>query len=492
MLLLAQKIGIKSVSFERLSSKSGSPGRLHARQRRPRSSSASWPVLEWPDRQFQIGKPLEASTAWRVSERAAVDSDDALFVVGDALDVASKLRGKGYESSVKIVYLDPPFFSKEDYVHEARLDGHASGRVVRTDAFADRWGGSDVIAYLEMLGPRLEAATNLLRRDGTIWLHLDYRAAYFARMLLDEIMGPRAFINEIVWRRAPNLGRQAASHQFGRTLDTILVYGGPDARLLPPTRLEPIEESAIRFDDEGRPFTAAPRGDYTDASIVKLAAEGRVHTTASGKVYIKYFLVKNAGDVWCRERRVDALWTDVPPLRHVSASERTGYPTQKPLALLERIIASASKPGELVVDLFAGSGTTGEAAYRLGRRFILGDLGAVSRATARARLLRAGAPLKIISEPGPIAPEPVVASIERDLVQSKVTLTSPEDPLCWTVGAIDGEVYVTHWHAARSLGVRGKGTAMTSSGLDLTSAITVRAYADDGRVWQSHLDASPR
>lgn len=489
-MLLAQKIGTKSVSFGRLSSKSDPPVRTRIRRQGSRSSWAGWPVLDWPHRQFRVGKELEACSAWTVDERASVDSDDALFVVGDALDVAAKLRGRGYESKVKVVYLDPPFFSKVDYVHEARLDGHASGRVVSTDAFADKWGGSDVTAYLEMLGPRLEVAARLLSRDGTIWLHLDYRAAYFARMLLDEIMGPRSFINEIVWRRAPNLGRQATSNQFGRTLDTILVYGGPDAELLPPTRLEPIEESAIRFDDEGRPFTAAPRGDYTDASIAKLAAEGRVHTSASGKVYIKYFLVKNVDDVWCRERRVDALWTDVPPLRHASASERTGYPTQKPLALLERIITSASKPGDLVVDLFAGSGTTGEAAHRLGRRFIMGDVGAVSCATARARLLRAGAPLKIIREPSAIASESLVASIERDLVESKVTLTAPADPLCWTVGAMDGNTYVTHWHAARSLGVRGKGTAMTSCALDLVDGITVRAYADDGRVWQNRVDGS--
>ena len=94
------------------------------------------------------------------------------------------------------------------------------------------------------------------------------------RVILDEIMGRSAFKNEIVWRRAPNLGRQAANGQFGRTLDTIVVYGNPEATLRPPTRLEPIEPSSIRWDDEGRPFTSAPRGDYTDASIAKDTESG--------------------------------------------------------------------------------------------------------------------------------------------------------------------------------------------------------------------------
>ena len=86
-------------------------------------------------------------------------------------------------------------------------------------------------AYLDMLAPRLEAAASLLRDDGTIWVHLDWRAAYLVRVVLDEILGRDAFMNEIVWRRAPNLGRQAASAQFGRTLDTIVVYGKKDAKI---------------------------------------------------------------------------------------------------------------------------------------------------------------------------------------------------------------------------------------------------------------------
>jgi DNA methylase len=272
---------------------------------------------------------------------AAGVGESGRLVLGDALDVAGALAGEGLGGAVDLVYVDPPFASQAAYTHEARLDGPADGRVVRTTAYDDRWD-RDVGGYLDMLAPRLEGLVTLLAPTGTIWVHVDWRASYLVRALLDEIMGRDAFVNEIVWRRAPNLGRQAASHQFGRTLDTLVVYGKPRAKLVPPTRLEPIDRGAVRWDAAGRPFTTAPRGDYTDESIARLEAEGRVHRTASGKVYVKYFLVKDGEGRHCRERRVDALWTDVPPLRHARTGERTGFPTQKPRALLDRVIACAS------------------------------------------------------------------------------------------------------------------------------------------------------
>src|SRR5262249_30649411 len=161
------------------------------------------------------------------------------------------------------------------------------------------------------------------------------------------------------------------------------VYGKGDAKVTPPTRLEPIDDRAVRFDEKKRPFTTAPRGDYTDASIEKLEREGRVHRTATGRVYIKYFLVEKDGHHF-RERRVDALWTDVSPLRHAKTTERTGYPTQKPLALLDRIVRCASPEGGLVVDLFSGSGTTAEAAARAHRRAMVADKSPIAIATARS------------------------------------------------------------------------------------------------------------
>jgi DNA modification methylase len=413
------------------------------------------------------------------------------LVLGDALDVARALADEGGPRA-DLVYIDPPFASQTAYVYEGRLDGPADGRVLRARAYDDRWNGGGMGTYLDMLAPRLEALAHLLAPTGTIWVHVDYRASYLVRLLLDELLGREAFVNEIVWRRAPNLGRQAASSQFGRTLDTIVVYGASaHAVLVPPTRLEPVPPGAVRWDDAGRPFTAAPRGDYTDASIDRLDKEGRVHRTASGKAYVKYFLVPNADGVWCRDRRVDALWTDVRPLRHATPGERTGFPTQKPRTLLDRIVACASPPGGLVVDLFAGSGTTGESAQALGRRFVVGDASPLAIATARARLLRAGAPLMVQECGGsfPSADAPTIAA-ERIESRVRVRLLEPPEPLAWAVGVLDPasgsdhphESLETVWHSERAPGMRAR-PALREAVIERTSGpLAVRVWSDEGRV----------
>jgi DNA modification methylase len=474
-----------------------------------RGADRSGVRLTWPGKRWREdcagGAPASAARAHTL-QTVEMAGDPASKVVqrlvhGDGLDVVGALAAEGLTGEVDLVYVDPPYASDRDYVAEARLDGPADGRNRRTLAYEDKWsierGG--VGAYLDMLAPRLEALTTLLSPRGTIWVHLDWRAAYLVRTILDEILGREAFRNEIVWRRAPNLGRQATSGQFGRTLDTLVVYGREKATLRPPTRLEPIEPNAIRWDEAKRPFTSAPRGDYTDASIAKLDAEGRVHRTASGRVYIKYFLVKNAEGVLCRERRVDALWTDVAPLRHAIASERTGYPTQKPRALLERIIACASDPGGIVVDGFAGSGTTAVAAHALGRRAILCDTSPVAIATARARLLREKAPLRIERVPGMTAPEaPVKVDLEVDAKTDRVRLVSPSEPLAWAIGTEQLGVFRSTWHAERIPGSKPTPAALEAQiprgQMPRGGALHVRVYCDDGSVgrWSSRASAGKR
>jgi DNA modification methylase len=445
--------------------------------------------LAWPGRVWRTS-PSTASvaepTTLRVLERIGPDAEALRLVHGDGLEVLGALANEGLRGKVDLVYVDPPYASERNYVAEARLDGPADGRALRSLAYEDRWteerGGLG--AYLDMLAPRLEALASLLSPRGTLWVHLDWRASYLVRVLLDEIFGRDAFLNEIVWRRAPNLGRQAASSQFGRTLDTIVVYGRPGATLTPPTRLEPIEPKAIRWDEEGRPFTSAPRGDYTDSSIAKLDAEGRVHRTATGRIYIKYFLVKDSEGRLCRERRVDALWTDVAPLRHAAAAERTGYPTQKPRALLERIIACATSPGALVVDAFGGSGTTGAAAHALGRKAILIDRSPVAIATARARLLRDGASLSVerASTMDASVSSPASASVE--VGDDCLRLVSPQEPLAWVVGQEkDGILHAT-WHSERAPGKKAV-PALLEAPCASDKTTRVRVYLDDGTlaVW---------
>ena len=454
--------------------------------------SADRARLFWPGRVWEPGArqlplaPRIVTTevpgdARETRDRRAAHA--ARLVQGDALDVGTALAREGLAGKVDLVYVDPPFGSQAAYVHEARIEGPADGRVVRTPAYDDRWNES-LSAYLDMLAPRLEALARLLSPAGTLWVHVDYRASYLVRILLDEILGRGAFVNEIVWRRAPNLGRQAASHQFGRTLDTLVVYGMPEAKLAPPTRLEPIEPAAVRRDEQGRPFTSAPRGDYTDASIARLEREGRVHRTASGKVYVKYFLVQDGEGTWCRERRVDALWADVPPLRHARPGERTGFPTQKPRALLDRVVACATPPGGLVVDLFAGSGTTGESAHAFGRRFVLGDASTLAIATARARLLRAGVPLAVqaCGGAGQKRGEAPRVRVERDAGRATVKLQEPCEPLAWAVdSAFDASrPFRAAWHSERAPGAKARPAEREATLEGAPGPLGVRVWYDDG------------
>ncbi len=403
-------------------------------------------------------------------------------IFGDALDAARILRARGLRAHV--VYVDPPYASQADYVAEARLDGVADGRKRRAVAFGDKWRGEAGIgAYLDMLAPRLEAAAALLHDEGTLWVHLDWRSAYLVRVVLDEIFGRDRFINEIVWRRAPNLGRQAASAQFGRTLDTILVYGREGARITPPTRLEPIAAKAVRFDDEGRAFTTAPRGDYTDASIAKLEREGRVHRTSTGRVYIKYFLVKDEGGVFFRERRVDALWTDVPPLRHATTAERTGYPDAEAARAARSHHPLRHQPrAALVVDFFCGSGTTLEAARsrgsprdRLGQEPHRDRDGALATDARRRRALdrakRGRSPARRRAHLG-----------RRRTPRHR--FVDPNEPLAWSVDTTGADVFRATWHAERTPG----GPASIPAFVDLDAApekVRVRAFGDDGTLYDA-------
>ena len=415
-------------------------------------------------------------------------SDDSNLVVnrvihGDALAVARVLERQGIGGTADVVYLDPPYASGVDYDHEDRLDG----RVTRAAAYRDRW--DDAASYLDMLMPRIAAAVPLLKPTGSIWVQVDWRASYLVRLVCDELLGRDRFLNEIVWRRAPNLGRQARSGQFGRTLDTIIVYGASSrARLVPPERLVAVPHRSARRDpNSGRWFTVAPRGDYTDASVARLEAEGRVHRTSSGGVAVKYWLEEDAEGRLGRRRPVDALWIDIPPLRHASTEERTGYPTQKPRALLERIIAAASPPGGLIVDLFAGSGTTGAAAAQLGRRFILGDASPVAIAAMRSRLLREGAtPLRLERCGGRTpAGRAKLAVRSHGASEMQVTLRCPPDahPVAWALDSTPGSAgpFRCGWHAERGTGRRPAPLALTAL-VPKSPSVRARVYFVDGTL----------
>ena len=253
--------------------------------------------------------------------------------------------------SVQLIYIDPPFNTGREQVRTNRTSRVSeSGRVgfqgkryeqvvskvlSYDDEFADYW------AFLE---PRLEESWRLLSDTGTLYLHLDYRESHYAKVLLDALFGRESFLNEIIW--AYDYGGKS-KNRWPAKHDTILVYVKNPAKYF------------FNSDEVDREPYMAP-GLVTPEKVAK----GKLPT-----------------DVWWH--------TIVSP----TGKEKTGYPTQKPLGVLRRIIQASSRPGNLVIDFFGGSGTTGAAAAALDRRFILVDQNPESIAVMRERFSVANVPV---------------------------------------------------------------------------------------------------
>ena len=351
--------------------------------------------LTWPGKRADLAGARLASEDDLELVECIGGRGENLVVHGDNLLCMHALR-KRIGGKIKLIYIDPPYATGLSYY--TLTDVGDAGAAIERRAYRDQRAGG-MVGYLEHMHERLSAMHGLLADDGHLFLHCDWRANSALRILLDEIFGADAFRNEIVWRRAPNLGRQAASSQLGRVIDSILVYSKtPGSKFPGPV---PKRRQEVALDRKGKPkgarwdddrecyFTTAPRGDYTDASIAMLRTKGRVYDSSTGKVYIKYFLTKGEDGRWYKEQPVDTLWDDfeVRPLRHRPKSEDMGYDTQKPEGLLERIIGWASAPGDLVADFYAGSGTTAAVAEAMGRRWLTTDIGTASIAVLRRRLL---------------------------------------------------------------------------------------------------------
>ncbi|MEO0248712.1 MAG: DNA methyltransferase, partial [candidate division WOR-3 bacterium] len=300
-----------------------------------------------------------------------------------------------------LVYLDPPFKSNQDYnVLFAEQNGSRSAAQIK--AFEDTWrwdqgaaaayeeivekggkvsqamqafrsflGESDMMAYLAMMAPRLVELRRVLKPTGSIYLHCDPTASHYLKMLMDAIFGGQNFRNEIVWRRTPFAGSsKARALQLPRSHDVILFYSKSDLRAWNPP-MKPYSESYLRRfkwdDNDGRgPYRKTLLKTFSSDTFERLRAEKRlvppVH--AGARWSYKQYLSESSGQI-----QIDDLWIDINAINPV-ARERLGYPTQKPEALLERILAASSNEGDVVLDPFCGCGTTIAAAEKLKRRWI--------------------------------------------------------------------------------------------------------------------------
>lgn len=319
------------------------------------------PRLEWESKTNEVPEPgtfRVDSLIYPQGEGYPDTQPVNQLILGDNLVVMSTLLAQ-YAGKVDLIYADPPFFSQKHY--PARIGrGEDSRRPQEwklAEGYPDAWPTLD--AYLDMLYPRLRLMYDLLAPTGTLYLHLDWHANAYARVLLDEIFGAERLLNEIVWvYHGPSPIRSA----FNRKHDTILVYTkGEKYKFNVDAVRQPYNDVTVKT------FNSSPKAGF-----------GKMPDLARGKV--------------------PEDWWYFPVVARLH-NERSGYPTQKPEALLQRIIRASSDPGDLVADFFCGSGTTLAAAVQLGRNFIGSDIAIRAVQTSRARLVRQGSvPLTLLVE----------------------------------------------------------------------------------------------
>lgn len=279
------------------------------------------------------------------------------LVLGDCLEVMRRLP----PASIDLIYVDPPFATGR------RFDG-LSKRGERV-AFSDVWTGG-LGEYLAWLRPRLAGMWGLLRPSGNLVVHLDWRAVHGAKLLLDELFGARNFRNELIWHYGSG-GR--ARRFFHRKHDVLLWYSRTGRWQFHGDRVSVPRDRCPQCGTRREQWNHLKRHEDAD---------GRVYRTirSAGKVY-RYYDDEPAVP--------PDVWTDISHLQQKDP-ERQGYPTQKPEALLHRVISALSAPGDRVADFFCGSGTTCAVAQELGRRWIGCDISAAAVELARRRLDRRG------------------------------------------------------------------------------------------------------
>jgi len=299
------------------------------------------------------------------------------------------------QGGLKLIYIDPPFDVGADFSMDIEIGGDTFTKkpnILEEIAYRDTWGkGAD--SFIAMIYERLVLMRDLLAEDGSIYVHCDWRLSADIRMILNEVMSLDGFLNHIVWVYGESArGAKAIASQFARNHDDIFYYrktGGHKFNgdfISRRYSAEEARKAGFKQDADGAWFKTAPRGDYTDQSVARLESENRIYRTRTGGVRIKYFLETDGGQVIERLPAGDS-WMDIPDAMHLPEAELTGYDTQKPEALVARILRASSNEGDLVADFFSGSGTTAAVAEKLGRKWIVADLGKFAIHTTRKRLI---------------------------------------------------------------------------------------------------------
>ena len=420
-----------------------------------------WLDFDWPFSSWVASAPASRYPTSDANSETITPMPDNVLYYGDNLDV---MRRYIKDETVDLVYLDPPFKSDQNYnVLFAARDGTEAAAQIKV--FEDTWhwdqaaarafeetveqggkvsevlqafrlflGTNDMLAYLTMMAPRLIELRRVLKPTGSLYLHCDPTASHYLKLLLDAVFGLENFKNDITWKRTTTKSdyRQGATN-WPRIHDVILVYRrdakgeGTFTQPFAPYTQKYVDAKYGNIDKGGRAYMldnltapgAGSRGHpkyeflgvirywrYNKEKMKKLYAEGRVVQPSPGAVpRYKRYLDEMPGIA------LGDVWDDIPAINS-QAQERLGYPTQKPEALLDRIIQASTNEGELVLDPFCGCGTTVASAERLKRRWIGIDITHLSIALIKHRLETAhagGAKYRVVGEPTTVEDAKVLA-----------------------------------------------------------------------------------
>ena len=276
--------------------------------------------------------------------------------LGDNLGYMKDLLERGYAGAFRLIYIDPPFFTRSSFNASVSVkDKAGASHKVHHLAYDDKFD-RNLEYYIENMVVRLLLMKDLLADDGLMWVHLDWHSSHYIKLVLDELMGEKNFVNEIIWQYKS--GGSGKRH-FARKHDSILVYSKTSKYYLDV----PKEKS---YNRDRKPYRFRGVAEYKD--------EGGWYTLVNMK------------DVWS----IDMVGR--------TSSERTGYATQKPLELIRRIVLASTEEGDLAGDFFCGSGSLPEAAHMLGRRWIGCDSEEIATSMARRRLRKAGAEFSFVRQ----------------------------------------------------------------------------------------------
>lgn len=316
------------------------------------------------------------------------------------------------QGGINLIYIDPPFDVGADFSMDIEIGDETLTKeptVLEELAYRDTWGkGAD--SWIAMMYERLQLMRDILSDNGSIYVHVDQYMSSFLKLLMDEIFGENNFLNEIIWQR---FGSHNDAKRYGNVTESVLFYSKNENWYFDVPRLplddDYIKERFIKEKDTGRLFyphtftgkgsgparifrgkkLSPPPGRHwarTQKEIDRLEQENRIYYTSNGTPYLKSYLDEQKG------KPVQNIWTDIRMTK--SGEERTNFPTQKPEALLKRIIEASSKKNDIVCDFFCGSGTTLVSAEELGRKWIGADLGKFAIHTTRKRMIEVQRQLK--------------------------------------------------------------------------------------------------